>query len=1085
MKKKALLICSCLLASFIGHAQNQVFYNGFENVQGTDTTALGWYQFINAQTGDTQNPVYSEVQHNDPNCCYFHNDAATEGSAWLRAIKFRNLPLKANTSYRLSFWLKGDPNYSMDGGTTKKNSNVRATVMTGREYADVQLLAADSTKFDYTTTVSGSDWKRYSFMFYYMGYDIQAKYFANHKRASSPDAVLKDNNFVAIYPYNPGDYYLDEVGLTESTIAGISFNMDAIKVDFGYATNIAQLAKSVKTGKLQLSNDCVKVKVNDASVDVISVELQSDGYLYIFLGDVYPESSSDKVSVSFTNPTDANKLLYTDKLRPNSASADKTVLDFSNENAYYDQNLSVTSVAYNPPVIVTSNPENGSFDLPLTTNTYTFNFDKPLDVTRATATLSGEGINNEKLTFSPSTGFAKNITLTRTGTSELTKGEYSINITKVLGELSYSDDIYTDTTITFNLGKTIADPNDTTYVVWKDSFNVLGANYCPNGWTVHNGANVLTPGASVASGPRVFQFGTGGDFTYAMYIRDGSASYGLVDGWKLTLKPGKYQLKYNSFGWKSTSTYNICKVIDASGNLIAKQRDNCLPNVNGDKKAVSGTTASTVEFKIPANGDYSIHWTPGTSTADSTSGWNEVMFGNVSLTYIPSVPGAYYKTMLANALAAAKATAAGNVGSRYAGSAYTALMNAISAYEGKEYTAPSAYMNASNELANAKSTMDNHRKYIDAYDTIMVHAKKVLNAYAGTKYATDASYPALQSIFDKYNGKLLTLDDSLTTAVNELTSSTTLCSNMCNYVIDDLNDRTTMAIETAKKLGIADDDPYIVAAKASITDNDDLVKMLNVMITKRLYKNLLDPADTTFATKTDPNTLQEYVDSINMTSFLKNPNLYIKTTNRTDMSASACPGWTIQTGSGYEVAWSIGWGTYDVSAARPAEDAMLSNWGKPFDISQTIANLLSGIYTICAGFGERNNDKIYNNYMYVITNNVDSDSIQAPYVGQTFPTNNIMISNITVTDGKITVGAKAASDAHVFLNNFALFMKAKAPGFDYTTDVKGITDANATLKKVEYYDLNGRRLSGMARGITIIKWIYNNGATIVTKKISR
>jgi hypothetical protein len=308
---------------------------------------------------------------------------------------------------------------------------------------------------------------------------------------------------------------------------------------------------------------------------------------------------------------------------------------------------------------------------------------------------------------------------------------------------------------------------------------------------------------------------------------------------------------------------------------------------------------------------------------------------------------------------------------------------------------------------------------------------------------------------------------------------------MCNYVIDDLNDRTTMAIEKAKKLGIADDDPYIVAAKASITDNDDLVKMLNVMITKRLYKNLLDPADTTFATKTDPNTLQEYVDSINMTSFLKNPNLYIKTTNRTDMSASACPGWTIQTGSGYEVAWSIGWGTYDVSAARPAEDAMLSNWGKPFDISQTIANLPSGIYTICAGFGERNNDKIYNNYMYVITNNVDSDSIQAPYVGQTFPTNNIMISNITVTDGKITVGAKAASDAHVFLNNFALFMKAKAPGFDYTTDVKGITDANATLKKVEYYDLNGRRLSGMARGITIIKWIYNNGATIVTKKISR
>eukprot|EP00825_Cyclidium_porcatum_P017153 TRINITY_DN19974_c0_g1_i1.p3 TRINITY_DN19974_c0_g1~~TRINITY_DN19974_c0_g1_i1.p3 ORF type:complete len:121 (-),score=0.98 TRINITY_DN19974_c0_g1_i1:207-569(-) len=115
MKRKGLLFLGLILACLSGHAQNQVFYNGFENVQGTDTTAMGWFQFINNQAGDTRDSLYTG-DYNEAGTgkqsCWFHNDVATEGSAWLRAIKFRNLPMKANTSYRLSFWLKGDPMYS-------------------------------------------------------------------------------------------------------------------------------------------------------------------------------------------------------------------------------------------------------------------------------------------------------------------------------------------------------------------------------------------------------------------------------------------------------------------------------------------------------------------------------------------------------------------------------------------------------------------------------------------------------------------------------------------------------------------------------------------------------------------------------------------------------------------------------------------------------------------------------------------------------------------------------------------------------------------------------------------------------------
>jgi len=52
--------------------------------------------------------------------------------------------------------------------------------------------------------------------------------------------------------------------------------------------------------------------------------------------------------------------------------------------------------------------------------------------------------------------------------------------------------------------------------------------------------------------------------------------------------------------------------------------------------------------------------------------------------------------------------------------------------------------------------------------------------------------------------------------------------------------------------------------------------------------------------------------------------------------------------------------------------------------------------------------------------------------------------------------------------------------------VKGITEQkNATLKGVEYYDLNGQKLNSMKKGITIIKWIYSDGSTIVKKKITK
>lgn len=1095
MKKKKLLFLGMLLASLAGHSQTQVFYNGFEEVQGTDTTTVGWFQFINNQAGDTRDSLYAGTQYAGANSCWFHNDAATAGYGWYRSIKFRNLPLKANTSYRLSFYLKGDNEYTADG-TTYQPTKVRASVMTGRENADVQLLAIDSTKFDYTANVT-VNWKKYTYMFYYSGYDIQAKYFANHRTATTPDSVLADKCFAAIYMYNPGDYYLDEVSMQESEIAGVTYSADAIKVNFGYDTNVSTLAKKASNGKLQIGNDCVKVNLNGKDVEVTSVELFKDSCMYIFLGDEYPKDANDKVLVSFTNPTGGNQIKYTGKLRPRSfeATDDSLVRSFTNEVGEYDEDLTATSTAYDPPTLTSSEPEDGSFDLPTSTNTFTLNFDKLVDVSKLSATLTGGSIKGEKLTIEPSTGYAQSVTLTRTGTSELTTDEYTINLPKVIGKLSYGDDIYNTVNLTLNFGSKTADPNDTAYVAWTDSFSVLGANYIPNqGWTFIHEGNEMTAGSTAYSGPRVFKYGDGGDFTYAMYIRCGTAEYGLKEDYPLTLKAGKYQIHYNHVAWKNTP-YLKFEILDASDNVLYTETDACTPNVNGSTAKVTNASSVTVDFKAPTDGNYRLKWTTCDATGTpNTSGMQEIMFGNIYVKYIPSTPGAYYKTMLANALTLAKTAQSSNTGSRYAGTAFTNLSNLITQYDGKTFTAPTIYTTATAELTAATTKMTAHRTLIDAYDPLVSNAQAVIATYTDTKYANDASFPVLQKIVDIYNGQVLTQDDSLQTAIDSLTFYTSLCNNMCQYVISDLTKRLSYGIALAEKLGIASDDPVITAADNAITDNDNIAQALKDAIKKKLYANLAAADDSTFAEKTDPNTLETYVDSLNMSVFIKNPELYVVNTAAGNKDMTACPGWTFTdiSSTGYDLSWGTAW-NYVISKTRPAANAQLSSWGKSFNIHQGITDLPVGVYSIRIGASERfdytdvankRNGVPYADWFYVKTSN-GTDSVLITHTTQ-LPENNLSIDNIVVTDGKLTIGAKDSTECFPTVEGFSLYMKAKAPNFDYATGIKGVNDiSHATLKNVEYYDLNGRRISRPVSGVTIIRWNYSDGSSVINKKITK
>ena len=300
MKFKNLLSLGAMLScGLVAQAQVPVFHESFEAAQTKQPTDVGYYEEINKEENDEWSIVPDGAVGN---CFNFFNstDVLNPDNFWRRAVKFRNLPLEAGKSYRLSFRFKGSNTYS--NGETDLKAKMRVGLMQGVENADISILGANVDKDQYreVSYFNPDAYETYNLMYYFAD---KAKQDAEYDKQCANNEVYaeanKDKYFATFNVFNPGDYYLDEVELVEANIAGIIYNGDVIRVDLGYATNAKTLAGT--KGYYLLPNDCVSVKVGGSEVVVESVEARSDGYLYIFLED---EAGEGEVEVSFTNPAE-------------------------------------------------------------------------------------------------------------------------------------------------------------------------------------------------------------------------------------------------------------------------------------------------------------------------------------------------------------------------------------------------------------------------------------------------------------------------------------------------------------------------------------------------------------------------------------------------------------------------------------------------------------------------------------------------------------------------------------------------------------------------------------------------------------
>lgn len=1089
MKKRLLMIG--LLATSLSMMAQDIFNFGFET-SSSDLT-VGKLEFVNFLTGDTRDSMNIVTAHSGTNALMLQNANTAAGANYQRALKFRNLPIEPNTSYRLTFWVKGDNSYTLAGATTTSTSNIRARMEVGKENADVAFLGESNTAFDYNfTSFDPANWVKKTAVFYYADDAVHQAYY----KSLNPDSAdLTSQYFLNLNVFNPGTYYIDDVSVKKSTIKGISYNGDVIKVDFGYAINGEALRAGKDYSTAVLPVECVNVMLDGVKQDVEAVEVQANGFL-IFLATAYLDDSAEgKLKISFTNPTSsALALKYTAALRPNAwdANSDMMVKNFTDEDSNYDMNLSGSSTLYSAPFLKSATPEDGSFSLPFNTRTFTLVYSKPVDCSTVTASLAGP--NTALALTLTETGFSNTLTFNVKSADVISAlGEYFLTVKNLVSEVGTPAP---NTVISLEYGVPTAGVIDTLF----NSESKWAANAdgnIPQGFkriTMKTaGTEVSEQNTSPASN-RMFTFSAGGDFTRALYLcyREGVKTdfyYGLYEDQRLHMKPGKYNLTVRTGRWPQTTTNTTstptvnCSIMGMDTVAINTLVLSGGVNLTAKNIVVTGSVIHTLNFTIAEEKDYLLDF-------GVTSGsWDALISGKILLIKTPST-SFLYSSNLDTKLNSATATLVSMDSSIYNGVDKTALSTVIQKYAGFTGTSPSVYSAAIADVDSFlvkgvayKAKVDAHFASIVTYNANVTDAKATLTTYTGTKYQVLTAFPKLASVVAYYDGRALTSDDSLKVANDSLSQYNNLMKNWVSTAIPALTYRLTKAVTLAKSLKVPVPQANLDAAEASLTDDDQIAHALLIKINQYLSHNLaLD------SLKLGNSLLDSTaVDSVDMTCYIKNPNFYTSKIV-TGLDMTTFPGWVVST--------VPGGGINDLATAvNPVRDTYATVFNAKVDsFYQVVTGLPNGIYNVdmhvrtgavgTTGVTQADIDKFLKFYVIHGTDTTNVGFIQAAFG---LPATYVSVRNVTVTDGTLTFGVKTTVSPFsgytpsLFWGDPSLWLVGKAGTY---TGVKELS-VKATVKEVQYYTIQGFRMNAPGRGLNIVRTIYDNGTVKVEKVMIR
>jgi len=547
-----------------------------------------------------------------------------------RNLFVRGLPIEPETSYRLTFYLKTKVLPGHEVAPRMSAGIFRGYFASEKPFT--MGLENDADHYKYNTQIeytkesfAGEDeWEKVTYMTYYLNDSIADRFvfvdgywWADEwrwKQEVAPgDTVVRDYHvqpdkffvrlgFVSDYT----EFQLDNLSLTKSWIGGAEYFGDKLRVDFGYKTNLADLAKAAKAktniAAAEVTVDVPEEKKAELGYDyrfevwgqndddtweevyIRSAEFHDDGYMYMFtefydsdndgMDDTpYSFAQYKKVLVTFHNPVDDPELTlkYTgdgkslDGLFPKALDTTwikegKIVPDFYNEIATPNPYVfnGVHSLYDLPPVLQEAGIPNGSIFLnPV--QSFSFKFSREVLIDNAgEASEKAIGYVNG-VVWIPSFDLETN-TLTITCPDDSWKtmsGDYEVKLIQLYGK---GTDAGENVSYSYNFGapsRTVsaeATPIDISFTLVGEHTSVAKGVYT---WSA--GHKTVGAGTAISTGNlnRMFTHEVEGSGIQRGYeVRphgggDGGHVYlGAGDpDYKIHLNPGGYKFSFKGTGW--------------------------------------------------------------------------------------------------------------------------------------------------------------------------------------------------------------------------------------------------------------------------------------------------------------------------------------------------------------------------------------------------------------------------------------------------------------------------------------------------------------------------------------------------------
>lgn len=1068
-------------------SQFRIDYVGFDSLYSTYETIADPYGIIDVYSG-IGGSSYLKV------CTY--SSASSYGT-----VEIPGINLSKDTSYRISFYSKTDAD------------NLLSAFL--RSDKDSSVLAMSSYNLE-------RRWTRYPFL-YTSDSDQSCTLCLEFK---TPDVT----------------YFIDEISIEESKVKSVDYAGDMVRVDFGYPTNLTQLVHKVGLNALYPEVSCVSVIADTAVLTPVSVEYQSDGYLYAWVDEDLNQYSD--VRVSFVNPESEDfHLLYQ---RPYSG----PVMDFNNEKAYYCDNLMAISYYQMPPILVTSDPDEGSFNLIQDYRSFHFKFDKPLYLEdgNPVAVITGSGFS-ETLSLDSISEDLRELWYSMSFESKL-YGDYTFSVYDCC---SYKGGECASYSVNVTYGESEGD-----IMVYVDTKFAEGtAGTIPVGFHVIDNAGDKANGES-SSGGRLMAFTADSDIPMGIYwgprtsTAGGSLYYGDDrSGSKLYLAPGDYSVSFPIIGWESYRPQIEFSVYQKNNPSKVVFSTKFTPT-NDAKRGTYFTGADFLEYKFSVTeaSDYVLKWL---IPYNSDKPWDSAALGDVRLES-SSTPAMKYAQMLNVALSDAKTVLDKALSSEnYKCQQLDDLVIAIKEYSDWKSTSPKAYRAAVGTLEDLGSQLTVRINCIDQVLSYIAYAAHSKKSYEGKDYSRLKTYEVMLKTVAPYQDiDVVSLDlDELEDIQAKLANGiepfkTRLASiqrfrsllsqintNVNNYVayrydvdyiimknayeryskidvittedeqfygfvndvqdilqvwMDDLNYSSIRTFQLSSLKSMAADlkadfsgMQNQVNELATLVDDQEIAEIYKLAIKAKVCELLAKKRETSF----------------DLTCFMQNSRLYSEYDKGQDKLIHLCekspyPGWTVADGWGNDyICSSSGPSNANATASetkKVIDTGIGLDWGAAVILKQTLTNLPVGRYSLNAKMSAWGSvDKRVGEISFTQTDALGATSTSSiPFEG------NLEELELKALSDRVELTLDFRTDqTWLFVDYITLTLNGGVVGHDYAADLEKINnkfkekltviETPDSESIVEYFDLTGRRTEKPSTGISVKRTVMQDGSSVSVK----